>query len=226
MTTGNVTELFTSLQGEGVYAGVRQIFIRLHGCNVACRFCDTRPVSYQSYEAQALLQEVTNNEEPCHSIAITGGEPLLQEDFLKELLPLLKGMNKKIYLETNGMLPEPLKELIDYIDIIAMDVKLPSATGLSSFWETHRAFLDIAHTKEVFVKAVVTADTTKQDIEAMRDMIAAVDPRIALVLQPVTPHGGAQQPAAEQLTEFQKICCTALKTVKVIPQLHILAGIK
>jgi organic radical activating enzyme len=226
MTKGTIAELFTSLQGEGIYAGVRQMFIRLYGCNLDCRFCDTKPTSHASYKPEEIVRWVEKGKGPYHSIAITGGEPLAQPAFLKELLPLLHRIDKKIYLETNGTLPEPLKELIAYVDIIAMDVKLPSATGLAPLWQAHREFLAVAHAKKVFIKAVITADTADEDIEVMRDMIAGIDPGIALVLQPVTPCSGVRQPTAGYVDELQSICASSLTTVTVVPQLHILAGIK
>lgn len=227
MIKGRIAEVFSSIQGEGIYAGTRQIFIRFYGCNLSsCRFCDTKLFIYQEYSVKELIEEISCFNEDYHSISITGGEPLFQKDFLKEFLPSLKDMDKKICLETNGTLPEALGQIIDFVDIVAMDFKLPSSTGLSDFWQVHRIFLNCALIKNAFVKSVITADTTKNDVEKMRDIIAEIAPNIILVLQPVTPIGGVKGPEIEKLVDFQRICLDKLKTVKIIPQLHKMVGVR
>lgn len=227
MAKGRISEIFPSIQGEGIYAGFRQFFIRFYGCNLsACRFCDTKPLKYNEYSAHGLLDELLRFKEDYHSISITGGEPLLQKDFLREFLPLPKARGKTIYLETNGTLPDGLDSIIDFTDIIAMDIKLPGSTGLSEFWQIHRIFLEKALAKEVFVKSVITADTTVDDIEKMCDIISGINRNIPLVLQPVTPVGGAEEPAQERLLGFKEMCSSRLRKVSIVPQLHKIIGVK
>ena len=157
-TEGQLCEIFSSFQGEGLYVGERQIFLRFAGCNLSCQYCDspqalivpktfkieTIPGSRKCEQhnnpagVEQLIDLVNSLDKPAgihHSVSLTGGEPLLQVDFLKKLIPLIK---RKIYLETNGVLPDHLAEIIDLIDIIAFDIKLPSATGLSPYWKEHR----------------------------------------------------------------------------------------
>lgn len=227
MEKAKISEIFSSIQGEGIYAGERQLFIRFYGCNLSsCQFCDTKPSVYREYSAQELLDKVLSFKKGYHSISITGGEALLQSAFLRGFLPELKRIGKKIYLETNGTLPGALKEIIDFIDIVAMDFKLPSSTGLNDFWQAHKIFIKEALVKKVFVKSVITAGTTEDDIEKMCDIIAKVDSNITLVLQPVTPIDGIKGPGTEKLIDFQRIYFDKLKTVKIIPQLHKLAGVR
>ena len=64
-------------------------------------------------------------------MSLTGGEPLLQVDFIKNLAPKIKERGLKVYLETNGTMPERLSEIIGHVDTVAMDVKLPSISGTS-----------------------------------------------------------------------------------------------
>lgn len=226
MIKAKVAEIFYSVQGEGIYAGENQIFVRFFGCNISCRFCDTRLPIYSEYTIRELLDEIAGFKGACHSISITGGEPLLQADFLAEFLPQLKKIHKKIYLETNGTLPNGLVKVIDYADIVAMDFKLPSSTGLRDFWEAHKTFLNTAKSRAVFVKAVVTADTSDADIKKMRDIIAEIGSSIALVLQPVTPVNGAKEIDKGAMANFKRLCSAKLETVKIIPQLHKMAGIR
>ena len=109
---------------------------------------------------------------------------MVQKDFIKELLPQLKNAGVRSYLETNGVLPSALADVIDGIDIISMDLKLPSSTQCQSFWDEHLEFLKIASQKDVFVKAVISSETHREDILKAVDVVAQVDPTIMFVLQP------------------------------------------
>ncbi|MBO6087199.1 7-carboxy-7-deazaguanine synthase QueE [bacterium] len=89
-----IKEIFASIQGEGPYVGYKQLFIRFCGCNLKCNYCDTEfsdKSDYKEYTAQELAQEVSKYAD-IHSISLTGGEPLLSTEFLKEFLPLIKKM--------------------------------------------------------------------------------------------------------------------------------------
>jgi len=159
-----------------------------------------------------------------HSISFTGGEPLLQKDFLKEILKLTHKENLKNYLETNGTLPEALKEVIDYIHIVAMDLKLSSSTGLSNYWQAHRLFLEIAAKKEVFVKAVICDCTQEDDLLDGLKMIRESARHTILILQ---PDSGAKHSEMEnKLKLFKDICRRERITTCVIPQVHKIAGVK
>lgn len=190
MTKANIMEMFRSVQGEGPYAGVDQVFIRFFECNMHCVWCDT-PNSigdtvrhYEECTLDELWRRVCDLWDGCHSVSLTGGEPLLQKDFIKTLLPYFKRAGVKSYLETNGILPGALEDIIDDIDIIAMDVKLPSSTQCRPYWEEHAAFLQIARRKAVFVKAVISGDTSLEDVLTAAQFVAGVDPLIPLILQP------------------------------------------
>lgn len=214
-----VSEIFYSIQGEGIYVGYPQVFIRFWGCNLDnCRFCDTQGQEFKEYSVEELIDELLAfDRRRFHSVSITGGEPLLQVEFLEKFLPLYKG-DKRIYLETNGTLPDALKEVVEYVDIIAMDIKLPSATGLKPYWEEHRKFLLSAWDKEVFVKTVITKGTTLDDIKNAVELIISVDPTIPLVLQPATEEIDTE--LVEKIFSFQEEASISLPHVRIIPQLH------
>jgi len=250
MKTAQLSEVFSSIQGEGLYVGERQLFVRFAGCNLTCQYCDSpaslvvtpeykveltpgthkfepRPNPVSSEQLLALVEGLTQPGDVHHSISLTGGEPLLQVDFLKSFLPELKKQNKlPIYLETNGALPDHLNEIIDLVDIIAMDMKLPSATGLSPYWQEHKKFLEVAYLKEVFIKVVVTKETKIMELDEAAKIVAAVDDKVPLVIQPVTPHGPVKHRSeAGQLLAFQATAKRHLKNVRVIPQVHKLLGL-
>ena len=233
-----VVELFSSLQGEGPYVGVRQIFLRLPECNLDCPYCDTKsgtPVRMRA-ERSAGTGAFSEIDNPVslkqlldllggydisrhHSLSVTGGEPLLWADELRLLLPLVKELGLSVYLETNGTLPEQLPKVAEAVDIVSMDVKLPFAG--KRFWDEHKAFLQNCRGKEVFVKIVVSRDTPRADLERASDLIAGEDVSITTVLQPVTERGGVRAPEGRQILEWQDLLLGKLKDVRVIPQTHV-----
>lgn len=247
-TEAQLCEVFNSLQGEGLYVGVRQTFIRFAGCNLSCQYCDSpsalTPTKDYRVEQTPGHRDFKNYSNPAttaqlkglvgsfdkpkgvnHSISLTGGEPLLQVDFLKDFLPALDNLSP-IYLETNGVLPDHLQELIGLVDIVALDIKLPSATGQSAYWSEHQRSLVVAQAKELFVKIVLTKETTVKEVDTAVNIIAGVSREIPLVLQPVTPFGAVKhRPSAEQLLAFYTVAKRQLLKVRVIPQLHRLLGV-
>lgn len=245
----SIVEIFSSIQGEGIYVGERQVFMRFAGCNLSCQYCDSPQAleipkiykvesipgkrDFKNFDNPASLEDVLKILDPhfdqkglYHSVSLTGGEPLLQVDFLKALAPELGKRGIRSYLETNGVLPGYLEEVIDLVDIVAMDVKLPSATGLSDYMQDHRKCLEIAYAKDVFVKIVFTRESTVKEINDAAEMIASIDEKIPLVLQPVTPHGPVKhRPTPETMLAFQAVAKRRLKDVRVIPQIHRIMGL-
>src|SRR5882724_1505104 len=171
MLKGYVSEIFSSFQGEGLFAGRRHLFLRLGACNLRCGYCDT-PESLERTPTCAIYAtdgsqsdrsnpltatEVMELLDPflsapgLHALAVTGGEPLVQSSFLAELLSLAR-MPVPVLLETNGTYPDRLDEVLPFVSIISMDVKLPSSSGERAFWDEHAAFLAKSAGKTVYVK--------------------------------------------------------------------------
>lgn len=229
-----ITEIFSSMQGEGIFVGTRQIFVRFKECNMECGFCDTpNTAQAKEYSAGQLIHEIKTLDKnqaggAHHSISLTGGEPLVYAEFLKKLLPSLKEEGFKVYLETNGTLPDKLRDVIDLVDIVAMDFKLPSSTNGKPYWEEHEKFLKIASKKKVFVKAVVTADTKKSDIEEAITLIKKIDAKIPFIIQPATPVKDMDKVISQnRLQEFFDLTLKGgIKDSRIIPQVHKIMGIK
>ncbi|MDD5439873.1 MAG: 7-carboxy-7-deazaguanine synthase QueE [Candidatus Omnitrophica bacterium] len=227
MNEAKISEIFMSFQGEGPYTGTRQLFIRFYGCSLQCAFCDTKPKTMTVMSREDLMRKILEFDKPYHSISLTGGEPLEQVDFLESFLPFVKPQTQKlIYLETNGIMPEQLSRIIKYVDIVAMDFKLPSSTGKRPFWSEHKRFLEIALAKEVFVKIVVTYNTTLEDITKAKEIIQSVSNKVPLIIQPVDPFNGINEPTEKRLAQIQRMCSGSLEKVRVMGQAHKKAGIK
>jgi 7-carboxy-7-deazaguanine synthase len=121
-----LSEIFSSLQGEGKFAGYPTTFVRLHGCNMLCSYCDTLYAvigkKFKKVSPAYIVQQVNamRNKHVC----ITGGEPLMQEDVWVLIYELVeKGYT--VSLETNGGIEIDKKEFRSYI--YTMDIKTPSS---------------------------------------------------------------------------------------------------
>ena len=96
-----INEIFYSIQGEGKWTGLPNIFIRTTGCNLRCSFCDTQYAYKDGTEMN--IEEIIGKikKYPCKYVCLTGGEPLLQHKIL-DLIEILLEHSYKICLETNG----------------------------------------------------------------------------------------------------------------------------
>lgn len=227
-----VTEIFASIQGEGLFVGERQIFVRFKDCNLECDYCDTAPsgkgVEWSSGKVISQIKRILSGK--MHSVSLTGGEPLIYADFLQELIPQIKKLGLKIYLETNGTLPRELARIVNLLDYIAMDIKLPSACG-KALWQDHNIFLQILKNSSLrpgdyFVKIVLTSKTSLLEIRKAIEIIARVDRSIPLILQPVTPEKKIKSISAKNIFAFQSLALKYLSTVRVIPQTHKILGVR
>lgn len=243
----SLAEVFSSIQGEGVHIGRRQVFIRFIGCNLACDYCDTHLLDkaetcrvegtpgrgdFRNLPNPVPLERVTELLQKWqsgwpgvhHSISITGGEPLLHLEQLREWLPILRGI-LPVHLETNGILHSALGSVVRDIDFISMDIKLPSTTGEETMWDHHRDFLAIAATREMSVKTVVNSGTQHWEIIRAAELTAAESTSIPFIIQPETGTDLAVAISPRELIELQELASGILADVRVIPQTHRFIGL-
>lgn len=241
-----ITEMFSGIQGEGPFVGVRQIFVRFGGCDLRCWWCDTPrslvrrdpnkvertpgrrdfellPNPLATEQVWSLIRAL--KPEDHHSISFTGGEPLLQADSLKVLAAEAHALGTRVFLETHGGRVEELCEVIDEIDIISMDLKLKSSTGEEVPLQRHEQFLATAVQKDVYCKIVITPETEDEEVLAAVEMVARVAPDRPLILQPVTPMGQIKAaPSVSRMLDLHEAALAVHSDVRVIPQVHALMG--
>ena len=210
---GHLSEMFCSIQGEGLLVGERQIFVRTAGCVATCSWCDTvyskvqtprfvihdgnpkpwrpNPVSLDDVVMDVVAMAKAHA--PVSTVSITGGEPLEQPGFVAGLARSLREKGFCIYLETAGLHADALATVIEDVDVIAADVKLFSATGVDHR-DAHRAFLRVlrgsvfdparADARTAFVKVIVDPTATIAEIEAAARLVAECSRRLPMVIQP------------------------------------------
>ncbi|MBY0404703.1 MAG: 7-carboxy-7-deazaguanine synthase QueE [Cyanobacteria bacterium] len=248
-----IQEIFSSIQGEGIYVGKRQIFVRFAHCHLKCAYCDTPMTSstgkchvekFPGKGATHLLENPVSSSllietlqsltrlMPHHSISFTGGEPLLYHRYLKQLFPALKNSFVKefsgnapapqLYLETSGTQADFLEAVLPWVDIIAMDIKLPSATQEPPQFQNHARFYKLAQAQqscELFIKLIFTPQTTQEELEAVCDIVTHRNTPI--ILQPMTClETQAITVNSADIFRVESYLTQHFKDVRVIPQTH------
>jgi len=240
--TAPLQEIFSSIQGEALYVGKRQVFVRFAHCHLKCAYCDTPMTSstgqchvedppgsgLQFYypnpmQSQTLVEIIGSllKQAKHHSVSFTGGEPLLYHGFLRSVLPQVRQL-APIYLETSGTQADFLETVLPWLDYIAMDIKLPSATHEADQFENHARFYETALQNpqaQCFVKIVFNENTTEEELEAVKTIVTQKDTPI--ILQPETSLSDRKvyiQP--KRLFEIEANLAAHFNDVRVIPQTH------
>ena len=193
-----VTETFDSLQGEGILAGTPSVFVRLAGCPLRCRWCDTRYAwdfaGGKDYTLPDLIGQIEHW--PRRFVVITGGEPLVGQDSaprpgLVELTQRLKALNKHATIETAGIVF--VGDLA--CDLMSISPKLgnsvPSEPDLAAAHErtrcSHEALSALIETYPCQLKFVVDSQRDIGEIQALlRRLPPVAAERILLMPQATT----------------------------------------
>jgi len=182
-----INEIFHSLQGEGFLAGVPSVFVRLAGCPLRCRWCDTKYAwsaeAGRQYDASEVIQAV--RQWPCRFVVITGGEPMISPE-LRELSQELRAAGKHVTIETAG---------IAYVSDLACDLmsispklgnSLPDDTRLAAIHSD--SSLDIAVLGELIanydyqLKFVVDSEADLPEIAGTLKKLENVNPEKVMLM--------------------------------------------
>jgi len=187
-----VNEIFYSLQGEGFLAGLPSVFVRLAGCPLRCRWCDTKyawdEAAGAHYSVAKIIQTVQQAESKF--VVITGGEPMINSD-LPELVQALKAAGKHITIETAGIAFIPDMSC----DLMSVSPKLSNSTPtdpeLATVHEDSR--LDIAVLRKLLdeysyqLKFVVDCEDDLAQIEqTLKEIGNADSEKVMLMPQAAT----------------------------------------
>ena len=200
-----ISEIFYSILGEGVDMGIPTIFLRLFGCNLRCTWCDSMYAvegkEYKIMKIENIIREIELID--CKRICITGGEPLLQQEPLIDLVQILVNKNFNIILETAGHIePDPVFQNKQVV--ISMDCKCPSSNMEQ---KTNNSILKKLNKKDQ-IKFVVK---DQKDYDYAKQIIVKEKFQAEIIMQPVFG------------TKISIIADLVLKDnlpVRVLPQLH------
>ncbi|MGN1186728.1 MAG: 7-carboxy-7-deazaguanine synthase QueE [Methanobrevibacter wolinii] len=227
MLEAPIVEIFSSIQGEGLFVGKRQIFVRFAGCNLNCSYCDTEASKSSKNGTLRNVDYVVNkiNElktPDLHSVSFTGGEPSLYADFIKEVIDKI---NFPGFLETNGTLTKEINK-IDNLKYASLDIKLPEnledafdSKIISSEIDSINLLIDKGI--NVYCKIVVFPNL---DLKLFENLIFNVSKAInkkdnlSIIIQPVSPIE-LWKNDKDKLFKFSEITGKYMD-VLIIPQLH------
>lgn len=242
-TEARISEIFSSLQGEGTHLGERHLFIRFEECHIHCEYCDELDKPARTMGMEEVIEnvrQVEREEGPHRFVSLTGGEPLLYVNFLSPLLLRLQAEGFRIYLETNGILWQALESVIGWCDVIAMDLKPASVTKERSFLKEHHRFLELARSKEVFIKIILSPEIDVQEFQSLIKLVQNVAPETPVVLQPISPpqvvsgffrhleneEGHESVELMQLLAELQRLATRMIPDVRIVPRLHRILKIR
>lgn len=208
-----VCEIFKAIQGEGKNVGQSTIFIRFSGCNLSCKWCDTKYNKFEGDELSAIelmekLEEAGLSS--VNNVTLTGGEPLIQnERELLELLGYLKGQRKIVNIETNGTLFSD--KIFEVVDFFSISPKLQSSeTTKDNYLDGLMKYIDRVmegYASKIQLKFVVMND---KDIVEAKDILSASSyfKEIFVVFQPCTDYN---ETADSYSRKAAYLCETLLK---------------
>ena len=211
----NVSEIFLSLNGEGLLIGVPTIFVRLSGCNLQCTWCDTKYAWEKGTEktVEQVIEEVkTCDNGFCDWVLITGGEPLLQE--IDELVRKLKN-EYRIGIETNGSI---YKDVLQMCDFISADIKPPSSGNPTDNIPTFTRIVNAIKKKNGQVKAVIADEN---DYTFVQKFIHENTIRVPVVLQPCWG-----KMTYQDLCKIYFKTPVPVRTIRILTQIHKIGDIK
>ena len=187
-----VNEIFKSIQGEGPNFGKPAIFLRTAQCNLKCTWCDTKYTwDWKNYDFSKEVKEMTIDEikdtitdlEIKH-LVITGGEPLLQQDDLADLLSFLKP-DFYVEVETNCTIL-PNKMLTDLIDQWNVSPKTENSGNALELYENNECYYFFANQENAFFKYVVEDETDIPEIKKFVTKYKIPEKRVQLMTQAST----------------------------------------
>ena len=215
-----VNEIFKSIQGEGPNFGKPAIFLRTAQCNLKCTWCDTKYTwDWKNYDFQKEVKEMTIDEvkdaisalEIKH-LVITGGEPLLQQDDLADLLSFLKP-DFYVEVETNCTIL-PNKMLTDLVDQWNVSPKTKNSGNPLELCENNECYYFFANQENCFFKYVVENETDIPEIKKFVTKYKIPEKRVQLM---------AQASTKEEISMREKLISELAKShnFEFSPRLHV-----
>jgi 7-carboxy-7-deazaguanine synthase len=235
-----ISEIFTSIEGEGILFGTKTMFVRMAGCHLRCRWCDTlyalQMDSGNNYSIDDAKRLITECLQPnTYKVNFTGGEPLVQHEAVIELAKFVKkDKGLRTYLESACFDSGRFAKVLPYIDICKIEFKMSDSGVIDA--KHYGNLLDneieclktaVKNHKITYIKVVITNST---DLNEFKDLvekniftyIEAVD-LAGFIIQ---PSYGMDEPTVDKLFRFYDIVYPLYQDVRVIPQLHKTIGVK
>ena len=216
-----ISEIFYSIQGEGIFTGVPSVFVRTSGCNLRCVWCDTPYTSWTPEGADMTVEEILAavRSHPAKHAVITGGEPMIAPDIIR-LTDRIRNLGLHVTIETAGTVYHPVA-----CDLMSISPKLESSTPREregGKWAAQHERLryqpevlkQLMSEYEYQLKFVVASPEDTVEIAKMIEETGADRSRVVLM-----PEGTTSEAIRERASWLIEIC--KREGFRYSPRLHI-----
>ena len=232
-----LSEIFTSIEGEGILFGTKTLFVRMAGCHLKCVWCDTTyalPInSGNDYSVDYAKKLISKYLEPnTYKVNFTGGEPLLQYEAVIELAKFVKEeKGLRTYIESACFDSSRFERILPYIDICKVELKMSDSKVVDDKYyhnllrnEIECLEISIRNHKITYIKVVVTNSTNLKEFKRLMKNIFKDIKTADIAGFIIQPSYGMDEPTVERLFEFYDIVYPLYQEVRIIPQLHKIIG--
>jgi 7-carboxy-7-deazaguanine synthase len=241
-TTANrvqLSEIFTSIEGEGILFGTKTMFVRMAGCHLGCIWCDTSYAlsmdSGDGYKLEDVKNMISNGLQPnTYKVNFTGGEPLLQYGsvaYLAKFVKEEKGL--RTYIESSCFDSNRFEKVLPFMDICKIEFKMSDSKAVDA--EHHAMMLSnemqcldlsIKYAKTTYIKIVVSASSSIEQFRKLLENIFTHVKSMDLAGFIIQPSYAVDEPSLERLLTFYDATYPMYENVRIIPQLHKLIGVR
>jgi 7-carboxy-7-deazaguanine synthase len=235
-TRAKISEIFTSIEGEGILFGTKTMFVRLAGCPLKCYWCDTPyalPMdSGIDYPIDEVKEVISNSLQPnTYKVNFTGGEPLVQYEAVSELAKFVRQKGLRIYLESACYDAGRFAKVLPYIDLCKVEFKLRDSKVVH---EEHYGNLikneleclkhAISSGKPTYIKVVVTNSSNLKEFKQVTYEVFKIAGPSELAGFIIQPSYTIDEPTLDVLFGFYDTVYPLYDEVRVVPQLHKIIG--
>ncbi len=231
-----IFEIFTSIEGEGIFYGTKTLFVRLAGCPFTCFYCDTKeslPLdSGKEFSIEDAITEIDSQiQSNTFKVNFTGGDPLLQHQAVALLAKNIQDRKIPTYLESSCFDVDRFNHVLPFIDYVKIEFKTRESE-----------FVDIQHYEKLiseslkclessinlqkitYIKIVVSSKTKITDFNNLVENIFKIRNSEKISGFIIQPTYGISEPSLEQLMEMYDCVFPKFRDVKIVPQLHKFIG--
>jgi 7-carboxy-7-deazaguanine synthase len=235
-TRAKISEIFTSIEGEGILFGTKTMFVRLAGCPLKCYWCDTPyalPMdSGIDYPIDEVKEVISKSLQPnTYKVNFTGGEPLVQYEAVSELAKFVRQKGLRIYLESACYDAGRFAKVLPYIDLCKVEFKLRDSKVVH---EEHYGNLikneleclkhAISSGKPTYIKVVVTNSSNLKEFKQVTYEVFKIAGPSELAGFIIQPSYTIDEPTLDVLFGFYDTVYPLYDEVRVVPQLHKIIG--